>query len=50
MTNSPGEIIGRYQKPRNAKEMAVLPGHNRLVSGQRARFMILSSHEVIESK
>ena len=33
VTNSSGEITARCQRPRNTKEMAVLSGHNRLVSG-----------------
>lgn len=38
VNNSAGEITARYQRPRNTKEMAILSGHNRLVSDQRARW------------
>lgn len=38
VTNSSGEISARCQRTRNTKQMAGLFGHNRLVSGQRARW------------
>lgn len=38
VTNSSGEIAAGCQRPRNTKEMAVLSGRKRLVSGQRARW------------